>query len=480
MKMKNKSKIILSTVALSVMLWGCKAPELTSMEKITLPDTYTGNFTDTSNVAQLSWKTFFPDTLLQGYIEMALKKNYSFQQTLERISLAKTQVWLGKGALLPDISIGVNGGIEKFGDYTMDGVGNSTTNTPDLSKDKHIPDPYRDLNIGIGFQWEADIWGKLNKKKQAAAARWMSSVEAARLSQTILISEIASLYFELVGLDKQREILKDAIAKTKASYKLTYELKQEGEVSQLAVDQFQTHLLKLEGSLLENEQQIGEKERGIATLTGSFPFKVKRITFAEMERLDFPVNAGLPSQLLQLRPDIRSAEFELLASKADVSAARKAFFPSLVIGGSGGFSAFDISKWFTSPGSLIYSLGVGITAPIFKQYEIRALWDNSKSNQRIALAHYHDTALKAYEEVINLMAASEQLDKRMKLKKKESIIHHRSISNANDMFKLNFVGYLEVLSADERFLDCELEYASLSVRNCITKVLLYRALGGGN
>ena len=474
------SKIILPLIFLSVLLYGCKAPALAPIEKITLPESYAEVYTDTSNVGKLSWKYFFPDTILQEYIEIALKNNYSFRQTLERITMTRTQLKLKKGALLPNMSLGIQGSVEKFGEYTMDGVGNSTTNTPDLSKDKHIPGPYRDFSLGISFQWEADIWGKLSQKKQAAVARWMSSVEAARLAQTMLISEIATQYFELIGLDKQSEILKEAIVKTKASYELTYELKQEGEVSQLAVDQFQSYLLKLEGFLLENEQLIGEKERALATLMGNFPFKIDRIDFHEMEKVEFPIHVGVPSQLLQFRPDVRAAEMELLAAKADVSAARKAFFPSLVIGGNGGFNAFDISQWFTSPASLVYSLGAGKSAPIFKQYEIRSLFQDARSNQKSALNHYHETVLKAYEEVANLIVADEQLEKRKELKRKESLIHHRSISNANDMFRLNFVGYLEVLSADERYLDCELEYASLSVLNCVTKVMLYRALGGGS
>ena len=107
------------------------------------------------------------------------------------------------------------------------------------------------------------------------------------------------------------------------------------------------------------------------------------------------------------------------------------------------------------------------------------MWDNAKSEQRIALSRYHETALRAYEEVTNLVIACEQIKKRKQLKMEESQIHHRSISNANDLFKLSFVGYLEVLSADERYLDCELEYATLAAQNCATKMMLFRALGGG-
>ena len=465
----------------SVSLWSCKAPELTSEEKMTLPETYIENQseTDTTTLALLSWEHFFPDTLLQSYIHTALQNNHSFQQTLEQVYLAQSQMKQRKQALFPQLSAGLSAGIQRFGEYTMDGVGNATTNTPDLERERHIPDPYKDLYFGVQFQWEADIWGKLSQKKRAAAARWMASAEAAQYARTLLISEVASRYFELIGLDKQQEILRGAIENTEFSYRLTYELKQEGEVTQLAVDQFQSRLLRLKGLLLETEQLTDETERALATLLGGFPFEVKRISFDEMRALEFPVQTGVPAQLLRYRPDIRAAEWELLASKADLQAARKAFFPSLIIGAGGGFNAFDLSHWFTAPASLVYNLAAGLSAPIFNQHELKLLWNEAKSNQRIALLQYHEAALKAYEEVVNLATAHEKLTLRCELKEEESETHHRSIENAKELFQLSFVGYLEVLSADERYLDCELERIELNTAKCINHVYLYRSLGGG-
>lgn len=480
MKNNNINKTGLIIGAFCLIMVSCKAPSLTPTEKIELPEFYMDRETDSTTISSMSWKTFFPDTLLQSYIAEALNNNHSFLQTIERISIARSQVRVGKGALLPDLSLGIDGGVQRFGEYTMDGVGNSTTNTPDLEKDKHIPDPYRNFNLGLNFQWEADIWGKLTDKKRSAVSRWMQSVEAMRLARTLLISEVGTHYFELIGLDKQRYVLREAILTARDAYNLTNELMKEGEVTRLSVDQFRSRRLKLEEMLLANEQQISEKERAIATLLGRLPFKVKRVSFETACSYEFPTDAGIPSQLLQYRPDIKAAELELLASKSDVSAARKAFFPSIVIEGNGGFNAFDLDKWFTAPASLVYNLGAGITAPIFKQNTIRALWNDAKSQQRIALLGYHDTVLKAYEEVLNLITASSQMHQRKKLKEEESRIHHRSIYNANEMFKVGFAGYLDVLSADERFLDCELERIALNVESCKLHIMLYRALGGGS
>ena len=167
--MKNKRylkyKLALAGGIICLGLSGCKAPYMAHSEKMELPGTYEGSDSIETNIATLTIEEFFPDTLLQGYIRKALANNQSFLQTMEHINMARSQVRIGKGALLPDVSLGINGGVQKFGEYTMDGVGNSTTNTPDLEKDKHIPDPYRDFNLGLTFQWEADIWGKLNNKK---------------------------------------------------------------------------------------------------------------------------------------------------------------------------------------------------------------------------------------------------------------------------------------------------------------------------
>ncbi len=473
-------------VAAVVLLSGCRASrvEQSPAADVKLPSAYdttssTDIAIDTMSMAMLSWDSFFTDTLLQHCIGEALANNHSFQQTLERVLIARAQLRQSRSQLFPSVSAGVQGYVQRFGDYTMDGVGNETTNTPDLAKDRHIPAPYREFQLGVSFQWEADVWGKLTQKKRAVAARWYSSMEAARLARTLLVSEVAMLYYELVGLDRQAEVLEHALAEARRSHDLTFELKQEGEETQLAVDQFHARVLQLQGMLLETKQLTEEKERALCTLMGRFPAPVKRCAFDSIEQLRFPSQIGIPAQLLQLRPDIREAEMELIAAKADVKAARKAFYPSLILGGSGGFNAFNLSKWFVSPASLVYDLGLGITAPIFNRAEIRSVWQASQSRERIALSAYHEAALKAYEEVSNLIVASDLTARRKQLKQEECMVNRRSVSNATEMFKLSFVGYLEVLSADERYLECELEQIVLSTEYCALQALLYRALGGG-
>ncbi len=483
--MKKTMKHKLKTIVLGLcvagaflpVLSGCKAPSLAVDEKITLPDTYLR--ADTAGVARMSWRDFFPDETLKAYIDTALLHNHSLLQTLENVSIARAQARVGKGALLPEVSLGIGAGVERFGDYTMDGVGNSTTNTPDLEADKHIPSPYKDFNIGVGFRWEADIWGKLTHKKRAAVSRWLESVEARRLAQTVLIAETAGMYYDLIGLDHRREVLEEAIEEVHASYLLMNELMKEGEVSRLSVDQFLSKRMQLEADLLAVDQQIGDTERAFAALLGKLPFEVRRATYADLQTSVFPIQEGIPASLLADRPDVKAAELGLLAAKSDAQAARKMFFPSLVLGGSAGFNAFDLSHWFSAPASLVYDLAAGLTAPLFQRNEIRAMWQSAKSRQRIALLEYHRQAILAYQEVVGLFEATRVTGERMALKQEENAVHHRSVTDANELFRAGFVGYLDVLSANERHVACELELLELEVSRCKLNALLFRALGGG-
>ena len=150
------------------------------------------------------------------------------------------------------------------------------------------------------------------------------------------------------------------------------------------------------------------------------------MSFEELRQIPFPLSDGVPANMLTLRPDVRAAEMELLASKADVMAAKAAFYPSLVLGAGGGFNSFDLGKWFTAPASLVYDLAAGITAPVFQRNQIRSMWNEARASQRIALSQYHETALKAYTEVLDLYCAGLNQVERVRLKEVETVAHQRS------------------------------------------------------
>ena len=132
-----------------IALAGCKTPELSMDERISLPESGEMGMNDTTFVKPLSWDVFFQDTLLRGYVDVALRNNHSFRQSMERIAMSRAALQRAKGLLLPDVNLNIGASVNRFGEYTMDGVGNSETNVPSLPKDKHIPDPYRDFGLSL-------------------------------------------------------------------------------------------------------------------------------------------------------------------------------------------------------------------------------------------------------------------------------------------------------------------------------------------
>lgn len=453
-------------------LGACKAPAPTAARPSGLPDTFSSTQADTAaNMAQLPWRQFFPDTLLQSYIGKALAQNYGLAQSMERVLQAQSQLRQDRLLQLPEVQVGAQGGLQEFGDMNMDGIGNNETVA-------FLPDPYRSFKLGVGFRWEVDLWGRLRGKKRAAAARWMASVEAARLAQTLLVSEVATHYFALVAADAERKALQDALAGGEQAYALAMDLKQAGMETQLAVSQLYARVLNLRGRLEENAQRCGQLERALCTLMGEYPRALGRIGFEEMSSLQFPFSVGVPAQLLLNRPDIRTAALSLEAANADAQAARAAFFPQLVLGGSAGFNSFDLSK-LLNPSAMVYDLAAGLVAPIFQQRQVRTLWEQAKAEERIALSQYAESVLKAYVEVANTMTLHDHTRVRLRLKQHEREVAQQSVLSASDLFRLDEAGYLDVLAAEERALQCALEHIELAAQYCGSQVMLYRALGGG-
>ena len=470
--MKPKIIIIITIFIHIIVQTGCVSQKISPTEQVNLPDKY---FTqsDTATIVTIGWTDFFPDPKLREYIDIALNNNYSYTVALERVVQARLVLQQSKWAYLPQLDAGISAGIQRFGDYHMDGIGNRESETP-------IPSPYRDFNLGLRFGWELNVAGKLTQRKKAALARYMATEEALNYARSQLICELAVIYYELIGLDMRQSIYMRYVESLNASLELTRELIAEGFETSLAAEQFEAKILALKGEILREKHEISVKERAFAVLLGSLPMEIVRMDFEKTNTLNYPEQAGIPAQIIRYRSDIREAENQLFASKLDVASARAAFFPSVVIGGGGEFNSFDLSKWFKTPASLVYDFAAGLMAPVFRQREIRTLWENAKSEQRIALKNYHQQVITAYVEVLDVLSEIETTENMKQLKQQEVAIYQHSQESAIELFKLDFANYLEVLSVMEKSLEAEQEYARLSTAHALTHVLLYRSLGGGS
>ena len=453
----------------------CKTPQ-TSLKDNTkkLPESF-GNTTDTINSATINWKTFYSDTYLVKLIDTALVNNYDVLISLQKIKAAQSDVLFSKGAMFPTVSGVSNAGARRFGLYTMDGAGNATT---DITPGKLIPINLPDYLVGLQTSWEVDVFGKLKNQKKAAFSRVLSSEAMKNVVTTNLIAEIANSYYELIATDQSISIVDKNIAIQENALEKVIVMKEAAVTNELAVKQFKAQLLNIKAMKVELQQQITEIENKINFLIGSYPQKIERQTSFTASNLPREIQFGVPSALLQNRPDIKMAEFELIASKSDVKSAKAQFYPSLTITGGMGYQAFKPNLLF-NPQSVVFNLLGGLTAPLLNRSAINASFNKSNAYQVEALYSYQSTILNAYLEVNTEMVRITNLKELLKLKTEETQELNNSIEIASDLFKYGRANYLEVLTVQQNALEAELDLIETQKQQFQTTVNVYKALGGG-
>ncbi|HVW62399.1 MAG TPA: TolC family protein, partial [Puia sp.] len=439
----------------------------------------TANAMDTAGIASLSPKRFFSDPYLLDLIDTALAANPDIMSALQKVEVARTGVAYSRAFLLPSLNAEAGAALRKYSDYTMDGVGNFDTNLSDnIDKDQRIPDPTPDYFLGLRSSWEADLWGKLRSRKAAALARYMASTEGYRMVVTELVSEVATLYYKLLALDRQQRIVRHNIQLQENALEIVKIQKLGGRATELAVQQFEAQLLNTRGLLYTTSQDITEAETELNFLLGSYNRKIARDTSIAIVPLPPVLSAGVPSQLLTNRPDIREAEAQLLAVNADIRAARAAFFPSLNLSAFTGYNAFKTALFF-NPGSIVYGVTGGLTAPIFNRRGIKADYERSIAEGRQALYAYQKTILTSFREVTNSLKGMENYSRLFDLKRQEVASLNNAVSVANDLYLVGRASYLEVITAQRNVLDAELEMTNAKTSVFLNAVNLYRSVGGG-
>lgn len=443
-----------------------------------LPATYEGAG-DSLNVAALPVSNFFSDAFLVQLIDTAMQANPDVLSALQRIEAANASLRYNGLQLQPAITLNAEAGLERYGDYTMNGVGNYDTNlSPNINGDQRIPNPTPNYFLGFRSSWEVDLWGKLRSRKKAALNRFLASQSGLKLVTTALTADIATNYYQLLALDNELKIIRKNIVLQSNALEIVRVQKLGARATELAVQQFLAQLRRTQALEYQTLQQITETENQLNVLTGRFIQPVYRDTSINTLKLPTVLKAGVPSQLLLNRPDIRQAEFELQAMNADIKAARAAFFPSLTLSPYVGYNAFASSLLF-SPGSFTYGLLGGITAPIFNRRRIKADYDRTVAEGRQALYSYQKTVLTGFQEVMNSLKSIENCNQMYTRKQQEVQALNNAVSVANDLYLVGRANYLEVITAQRNVLDAELELANTKRNIFIGAINLYRAVGGG-
>jgi len=461
---------------------GCKAPapEAAPTTSTPVPESF-GTTTQTqdanNNTSALVWKEYFKDQNLVDLIDVALKNNQELNITLQEIEIAKNDIRVKKGLLLPTVGVRAGAGVEKVGRYTSQGAGDATTQ---IKPGVETPDPLGDFTISAYANWEVDIWKKLRNSKKATLNRYLATVEGKNFVITNLIAEVADSYYELLALDTQLDIVKQTIKLQTNALEIVKIQKQAARATELGVKKFEAEVLTSQSLEFGILQQIKETENKINFLLGRYPQEIKRTnTNNFLSLLPAAVSSGIPSQLLANRPDVKQAELELVASKLDVKVARAEFYPSLDISAAVGVQAFKPSYLFTFPESILYSLAGDLAAPLINRNAIKAEFASANARQLQALYNYDRTVLNAYLEVSNQLSKIENLQKGYDLKSKQVDALNTSIDVSNDLFKSARVDYFEVLMTQRDALEAKLELVDTKKEQLNAAVHVYRDLGGG-
>jgi multidrug efflux system outer membrane protein len=477
--MMTKSKVfhLIAFGMAGLMLHACGIPELTPKnEDIHLPDSFKPGLSEQANTANVKWKDFFEDPNLSSLIDTAVVNNKEVNIMLQRISVAQNEIQARKGAYLPFVNFGAGADGEKVGKFTRNGA---VEENLDIANDQAFPTFLGNYQFGLFSTWELDIWKKLRNATEVARLEYLASIEGKHFLVTNLVAEVAHSYYELITLDNQLENLEQNIAIQQNGLKIVRQLQLYARANALAVKRYEAEVTKNQSRIYEIKQQITVVENRINFLLGRTPQAIRRTSTGFMDIKPKILQAGIPSQLLQNRPDIRQAELELAAADLNIKVARANFYPSFGIRAGVGFEAFALKYLINTPESLAATLAGEMVAPLVNRNAIIAEYKNSSARQIQAAYEYEQSIIKAYTEVSNQLSNIENLDKNYQLKRKQVDFLVQSIDVSTQLFKSARADYLDVLLTQRDALEAKKELIETKQKQIIAMVDLYKSLGGG-
>ena len=476
--MKRRHHYKLTILLITLLSAGCNLNTDLSIPEMPIPTEFqeTKEPRVETTVSNINWREYFEDPQLIQLIDTAVGNNLDLQIALQRIETARSSIKLANSALLPKVDLDIGGGIRRFGLYTMDGAGNASTYITD---NQIVPEHLPDMYVGLLSTWEIDVWGKLHDQRRSAVSGYLASIEGTNFVISNLVSDVAIHYSELLALDNELDIIRQTIRNQEEALEVIKLQKEAGRANELAVQQFYAQHLNMQALEKEVLQKTIETENRLNFLLGRFPQPIERSKDKLFRAASHELSEGVPSELLENRPDIRAAEFEIKASKFDLQVAKKSFYPSVNITASFGFQAFDPEFLFTTPASIAYSVFGRLIAPLVNLKALEAKFNSAKANQISAMYNYQKTILNAHVEVANELANIKNLKQINVLKKQQSDALKQAVYISKELYKSAKATYLEVLIAQQSALQSNLDLIDATKQQRVAKIKLYKALGGG-
>ncbi|NML71794.1 TolC family protein [Chryseobacterium sp. RP-3-3] len=421
--------------------------------------------TDSTSIANVSWKEIFTDPILQGHISKALENNLDIRIALQSITSAEAYLKQSKAAYAPTVTVGPG--------YSFQ-TQSLNTQTGQLFGDRRY---INQLDITASLGWEADIWGKLKAQEKAQLATYLGTVAAHKAVKSDLVASVASAYYQLLTYDSQKKIIMETIAVREKNLETTKALKISGTVTEVAVQQSEALVFNAKSLLIDIDTQIQLLENTMSLLMGEPSHAIERSTL-ETQKIPIDLKLGYPAQLLANRPDVMRAEYTLMNAFELTNSAKAQFYPTLKITGSGGIQSLDIDHLF-SVNSLFASVVGGLAQPILNKRAIRTNYDVSVANQETAYLNFRKTVLTAGKEVSDAIRVFSVQDSFIELKEKELDAYKKSVNYSQELVNYGMANYLEVLNASVNSLNAELNISNAEYSKMKAAVELYQALGGG-
>lgn len=410
---------------------------------------------DTTSIASLSWRELFTDLKLQALIETGLQNNTDLNIARLKVTEAEATLMTSRLAYLPSISFEPSGTLRSVD-------GNAMTKSYD---------------IAASASWEVDIFGKLTNAKRGAKAALEQSEAYRQAVQTQLIATIANSYYSLLMLDAQLDISERTAANWGENVRAMKALKAAGDATELAVAQSEASKLSVDASIASLRQQIDQMENTLTALLGIAPQKIDRTTIGE-QRFPTELAAGVPLQLLQRRPDVRQSEAALAQAFYATNAARAAFYPSITLSGSAGWTN-AAGAAITNPGQWLFTAVGSLVQPLFNRGRNIANLRIAKAQQEEALLSFRQSLLDAGTDVNNALIQWQTARQRQQIDQQQILSLESTVRSSELLMQYSSQNYLEVLTARQTLLQAELTAVSDRFDEIQGVINLYHALGGG-
>ena len=449
-----------------LLLTGCKVGPNYQRPPATVPDGYRGLAPDTSQQTAASlgdekWWAVFQDQQLQALIREALAQNYDVRIAATRVLQAQAVAGITRADQYPTISGGASANNQRFP---------RTSTTPEFETSP--------FNVNLSLFWELDFWGKFRRATESARASLLATEWAQKAVISSLVSNVASAYFQLLELDSEMNISRNTLASRRESLRLVEIREKGGTTSLLDVRQSEQLVYTAAASIPDLERRIEQQENLISILLGKNPAPVTRGK-PLVENLVLPtVPAGLPSRLLERRPDIQSVEQQLIAANAQIGVAKAAYFPQITLTAVGGYESSAFTDLFTGPAGF-WSFGGQLAQPIFTAGRIRSNVRLTEAQKEQAVLVYQQSIQQAFREVADSLVAYRKNQEFRAQQELLTVAAQDATRLSSVRYQGGVTSYLEVLDSDTRYFEAQLGLVQAELNERLALVQLYNALGGG-